>query len=105
MITKERWLQTYDLVKREFWVLCISFILIFISAVAYLERSTDSTTTAAADFLTEYTAAFAEYEKQTGIRLWDGGRKSLIQEAQRQGLKTKNEMLALIKKNEKFFKK
>lgn len=103
MITKERWLQTYNLVKREFWVLCISFILIF-SAVAYLERS-GSTTTAAADFLTEYTAAFAEYEKQTGIRLWDGGRKSLIREAQRQGLKTKNEMLALIKKNEKFFKK
>lgn len=104
MITKERWLQTYDLVKREFWVLCISLILIFISAVAYLERS-GSTTTAAADFLTEYTAAFEEYQRQTGIRLWDGGRKSLIQEAQRQGLKTKNEMLNLIKKNEKFFKK
>lgn len=103
-ISKERWLQQYQLVKTQFWILMFSICFLIFSFSAAVICRDSAEYPAAAVFEIEFNSAIAEYEA-TGTKIYSYGRQCLIKAAQQQGLTTKAEILKLIKDNEKYFKK
>lgn len=67
-ISKERWLQQYQLVKTQFWILMFSICFLIFSFSAAVICRDSAEYPAAAVFEIEFNAAIAEYEA-TGTTL------------------------------------
>ena len=112
-MTLAKWKLNYDRVRKEFWqtVAVLAGIVLLIVVVAKSgdggnkgAATSDTPTaameqTAAPDYFDE---AIAEYCRQTGRKIYPSGRVFLLNAAQRDGLRTKGQVLELIRQNEKF---
>lgn len=111
-MTIKKWKFNYDRVRREFWQTLAALVgVIFLIIVVAQSDSgnkgaatSDTTTaaieqTAAPDYFDE---ALDEYCRQTGRKIYPKGREFLLNAAVKEGLRTKEQVLQLIRKNEKF---
>ena len=94
------WLEQYKIYKKEFWRIMAAIAIILFAVVLYCNRgktseSNDDDTT---DFFSE---AIIEYEDKTGKKIYPTGREFLQRAMERENLTTKEQVLELIKKNER----
>ena len=110
-MTIKKWKFNYDRVRREFWqtlAMLVGIVLLIVvvatSGSGNKGAATSDTTTAAysdnaPDF---FDAALAEYSELTGRTIYPKGREFLLNAVIKEDLRTKEQVLALIRKNEKF---
>lgn len=92
-LTAADWLRHYKDLKQEFWRVVVGLIIVVsVIIVATMADSHDKL----------FSEAIAEYEQTTGRKIYPSGREFLRKAAEKQGLQTKDEVLSLIKYNEKF---
>ena len=96
-MTLEKWVYNYRRVKKEFWSLLV-FLILIVLLIFYFPSSTNTDSESFSDF----DNAIEEYEQTTGRKIYPSGREFLRKAADKKGLQTKDEVLNLIKYNEKF---
>ena len=97
-MTWTEWISYYKTLKREFWICVLA--LVFILATPFLICCGGGN--AETERQTMFEEAVTEYEQTTGRKIYPSGREFLRKAAENQKLQTKDEVLNLIKYNEKF---
>ena len=111
-MTLAKWKLNYDRVRREFWQTLAALVVIVLLIVGVATSGSgnkgdaapsDTTTAAYSDNAPDFfDAALAEYSELTGRTIYPKGREFLLNAALRDGLRTKEQVLNLIRENEKF---
>lgn len=89
------WLKHYKELKKEFWT--VLSVIIFVICMIIICFGGES-----AEAENRFEQAVREYETTTGRKIYPSGREFLRKAAETQKLQTKDEVLNLIKYNEKF---
>lgn len=92
------WLVQYKKYKKEFWRV-VAVLAVIIIAVALWPSTEMKNEPLEDDF---FSAAILEYEVNTGKKIYPTGREFLQRAKERDNLTTKEQVLDLIKANEKY---
>ena len=96
----KEWLGMYKIYKKEFWRLIAAMVIFIISMVLFLNRDTsEKNDYDSRDF---FSAAILEYEEMTGKKIYPTGREFLQRAMERDKLTSKEQVLELIRANEKY---
>lgn len=111
-MTIKKWKFNYDRVRREFWQTLAALVGIVLLIVVVATSGSgkkgdaapsDTTTAAYSDNAPDFfDAALAEYSELTGRTIYPKGREFLLNAAIKSGLRTKEQVLKLIRENEKY---
>lgn len=97
-MTWTEWILYYKTLKREFWICVLALVFILVTPFLICCGGNNAET----EQQTIFEQAVTEYERTTGRKIYPTGREFLRKAAEKQGLQTKDEVLNLIKYNEKF---
>lgn len=101
----DKWIINYNRVKKEFWQIIVTSFTLGILILLLISRGEDNTvTTNNMETATEdvFTRAIKSYESQTGRRIYPTGREFLRRAVKCNELTTEEQIIDLIKSNEKY---
>lgn len=101
----DKWIMNYNRVKKEFWQIIVATLTIGILILLLISREGNNTiVTNSMETATEdvFIRAIKSYESQTGRRIYPTGREFLRRAVKCNELTTEEQIIDLIKSNEKY---